>query len=94
VAEKIISTLTLSILKSVYNLISLIFFYKLYFIIISGYPKSILFKITFVLLLLYLIYKESFFYNIIDFLYRNSTTEFILSLIFIKEFYLSFKALL
>jgi len=40
--EKIIGTLTLSILKSVYTLISLIFSYKLYFIATLGYPKPLL----------------------------------------------------
>ena len=42
--EKIINTLTSSILKSIYTLISFIFFYKLYFIIIFKYSKFFLLK--------------------------------------------------
>jgi len=40
--EKIISTLTLSILKSIYTLISSIMFYKLYFIVTLGYSQNLL----------------------------------------------------
>ena len=40
--EKIIGTLTLSILKSVYTLISPIFSYKLYSIVTPEYPKPFL----------------------------------------------------
>jgi hypothetical protein len=40
--EKIISTLTLSILKSIHTLISLIFSYKLYFIATFKHLKPLL----------------------------------------------------
>jgi hypothetical protein len=40
--EKIIGTLTLSILKSIYTLISLIIFVKLYSVITLEYPEPLL----------------------------------------------------
>jgi hypothetical protein len=42
VPEKMIGTLTSSILKSVHTLISPIFSYKLYSVATPGYPKSLL----------------------------------------------------
>jgi hypothetical protein len=77
--EKIIGTLTSSILKSVHTLISLIFSYKLNHVRIIALMPDL---------------QRVSLYSIIDFLYHSSTTELIPSPILIKESYPSSKALL
>jgi hypothetical protein len=90
--KKIIGTLTLSILKSIYTLISPIIFYKLCSIATPRHLKPLLLENhTYIVALTPNLQRVSF-YNIIEFLYYSSTTELILSLILIKGSYPSSKA--
>jgi hypothetical protein len=91
--EKMISTLTLSILKSIYTLISLIFSYKLYSVATPEYLKSILLENHVCIIALTLDLQRVSFYNIIGFLYHISTTELLPFLILVKRSYLTFKTL-
>jgi hypothetical protein len=81
VPEKIIGTLTLSILKPIYTFIPLIIFYKLYSIATLGHPKPLLLEYHVVIVVLTLDLYRVFFYSITEFLYRSSTTKLILPLI-------------
>jgi hypothetical protein len=92
VPEKIIGTLTLSILKSVHTSISPIFSYKLYSVTTPGHPKPLLLENYVCIIALTPDSQRVSFYNVTDFLYHNSTTELILSLILIKGSYPSSKA--
>jgi len=94
VPKKIISTLTLSILKSVYTLISLILFNKLYSVATLGQLKPLLLEYYVRIVALMPNLQRVSFYSIIEFFYYSFTTKLILFLILIKGFYLSFKALL
>jgi hypothetical protein len=69
---KIIDTLNLNILKSIYTIISLIMFCKLYFIAIPKYFKPLLLEnyIRFVALMLDSIRVS--FYNLIEFFHYSS----------------------
>jgi hypothetical protein len=87
VPEKIIGTLTLSILKSVHTLISPIFSYNLYSVATPGHPKPFLLENYGRIVALTPDLQRISFYSVIDFLYHSSTTEFILSLILIKGSY-------
>jgi hypothetical protein len=91
--EKIIGTLTLSILKSIYTLISFIFSYKLYSIATFKYFKSIPLENHVRIIALMPNLQRVSFYNIIGFLYYIFTTELLLSLILVKRSYLTFKTL-
>jgi hypothetical protein len=82
--KKIIGTLTLSILKSVYTLISPIFFYKLYSVATPGYPKPLLLENYVRIVALTPNLWIVFVYSIIEFLYRNSAIKLLLLLILIK----------
>jgi len=92
VPEKMIGILTLSILKSVHTLISLIFSYKLYSMATPGHFKPLLLENHVRIIALTLNSQRVSFYNIIDFFYYSSITELIPSLILIKESYPSSKA--
>jgi hypothetical protein len=74
--------------------ISLIFSYKLYSVAIPEYPKLLLLENHVRIIALTPNLQRVSYYNIIDFLYYNSTTELISSLILIKKSYPSSKALL
>ena len=91
--KKMVDTLTLSILKSIHTLISLIIFYKLYSIATPRYPKPLLLENHVGIVALMPSLQRVSFYNITKFLYHSLTTELILSLILIKGSYPSFKAL-
>jgi hypothetical protein len=91
--EKLIGTLILSILKSVYTLISPIFSCKLYFIAIPGHPKPVLLENHVCIIAFTLDLQRVSFYSIIDFLYYIFTTKLLLSLILVKQSYLTSKAL-
>ncbi len=91
--EKIIGTLTLSILKSVHTSISPISSYKLYSVANPRHPKPLLLKNRVHIIALTPDLQSVSFYSVIDFLYYSSTTKLILSLILIKEPYLSVTAL-
>ena len=92
--EKIIGTLTLSILKSVHTLISPIFSYKFYSVATPRHPKPFPLENHGCIVALISDLQRVSFYSITDFLYHSFTTELILSLILIKGSYLSSKALL
>jgi hypothetical protein len=92
VSEKIIGTLTSSIIKSVYTLISPIFSYKLCSVAIPGYPEFLLLENHVRIIALIPDLQRVFFYSIIYFFYCSSTTELLLSLILIKGSYPSSKA--
>jgi hypothetical protein len=77
--EKIISTLTLSILKSMHTLISLIFSYKLYFIATLKHLKPFLLENHIRIIAFMLDLQRVSFYSIIDFFYYNFITKLILS---------------
>jgi hypothetical protein len=82
--EKIIGTLTLSILKSIHTLISPIDSYKLCSVATPRHPKPLqpeyhIYIVTFILDL-----QRVSFYSIIDFLYHSSTTKLLPSLILVK----------
>jgi hypothetical protein len=93
VPEKIIGTLTSSILKSIHTSMSPIFFYKLYSVATPGHPEPLPLEIHVRIIALTPDLQRVSFYSIIDFLYYRSTTELILFLILIKGSYPSSKAL-
>jgi hypothetical protein len=70
--EKIISTLTLSILKSIYTLISLIFPYKLYSVATPGYLKLLLLENHVCIIAFIPDLQRVSFFNVIGFLYHSS----------------------
>jgi hypothetical protein len=86
--EKIIGTLTSSILKSVHTLISPIFSYKLYSVATPGHPKPLPLENHVRIIALTPDLQRVSFYSIIDFLNHSSTIKLIPSLILIKESYL------
>ena len=90
--KKIIGTLTLSILKSMHILISLIIFYKSCSVATPRHPKPLLLENRIYIVTLTPDLQRVSFYSIIVFLHHISTTELILSPIFIKESYSSSKA--
>jgi len=92
VPEKMIGTLTSSILKSVHTSISLIFSYKLYSVATPGHPEPLLLENHIRIIALIPDLQRVSFYSVIDFLYHSSTTKLIPSLILIKESYPSSKA--
>jgi hypothetical protein len=92
VPEKMIGTLTSSILKSGHTSISPIFSYKLYFMATPRHLKPFRLENHVRIIALTPDLQRVSFYNVIDFLDHSSTTELILSLILIKESYPSFKA--
>jgi len=92
VPEKIIGTLTSSILKSVHTSISPIFSYTLYSVATLRHPEPLPLENHVRIIALTPDLQGVSFYNIIDFLHHSSTTELILSLILIKGSYPSSKA--
>jgi hypothetical protein len=92
VPEKIIGTLTSSILKSVHTSISPIFSYKLCSVATPGHPKPFPLENHVRIVALMPDLQRVSFYSVIDFLYHSSTTELILPLILIKGSYPSSKA--
>jgi hypothetical protein len=94
VPEKMIGTLTSSILKSVHTSISSIFSYKLYSMATPRHPEPLLLENHVCIIALTPDLQRVSFYSLIDFFYYSSTTELIPSSILIKESYLSSKALL
>jgi hypothetical protein len=92
IAEKMIGTLTSSILISMYILISPIFFYKSCSVAASGYSKTLLLENHVHIVALMPDLQRVSFYSVIEFLYHSSTTELLLSQILIKGSYLSSKA--
>jgi hypothetical protein len=94
VLEKIIGTLTSSILKSVHTSISLIFSYKLYSVATPRHLKPLLLENHVCIIALTLDLQRVSFYSITDFLHYSSTTKLIPSLILIKKSNPSSKALL
>ena len=80
-----IGTLTLSVLKSIHILISLIIFYKLYSVITLGYIKLLLLENRIHIVALTHNLQRASFYYIIRFLYHSSITELILILNTYKE---------
>jgi hypothetical protein len=93
VPEKMISTLTSSILKSVHTSISPIFSYKLYSVATPEHSESLLLENHVRIIALTPDLQRVFFYSVIDFLYHSSTTKLLSSLILIKRSYLTSKAL-
>jgi hypothetical protein len=93
VPEKIIGTLTLSILKSMHTSIPPIMFYKLHSVATLGHPKTLLLEYHVRIVALTPDLQRVSFYSITEFLHHSSTTELILSLILIKGSYPSSKAL-
>ena len=89
-----IGTLTCSILKSMDTLISPIIFYKLCSVATPKHPKRLLLENRIYIVALTPDLQRVSFYSIIAFLYYSSTTKLILSLILLKESYLSSKALI
>jgi hypothetical protein len=89
-----IGTLTLSILKSVHTSMSLIIFYKLCSMATPAHLKPLLLENHVCIVALTPDLQRVSFYSVTEFLYHSSTTELILSLIFIKGSYPSSKALL
>jgi hypothetical protein len=92
VPEKIIGTLTSSILKSVHTSISPVFYYKSYSMATPGHPEPLLLENHVRIIALTPDLQSVSFYSVIDFLHHSSTTELIPSPILIKEPYLSSKA--
>jgi hypothetical protein len=84
VPEKIIGTLTLSILKYIHTLISPIFSYKLYSVATPGYPKLLSLENHVRIIALTPDLQRVSFYSLIDFLHHSSTTELIPSPILYK----------
>jgi hypothetical protein len=78
----------------VHTLISPIVFYKLCSVATPRHFKSLLLENRIYIVALTPDLQRASFYSIIVFLCHNSTTELILSLILLKEFYPGFKALL
>ena len=87
-----IGTLTSSILKSMYTLISPIFSYKLCSVATPGHPEPFPLENHGRIVALTPDLQRISFYSVINFLYYSSTTELILSLILIKRSYPSSKA--
>lgn len=84
--EKLIGTLTSSILKSVHTLVSPIFTYNLYCITTPYYPKYFRFKnYVYTIIFTLDLYRVSF-YSVIDFLYYSLTNILLLPLIPIEGF--------
>ena len=90
--EKIISTLTLSILKSVHTLKSPIFSYKLYSMATLRHFKPLLLENYNRIIAFMPNLQRVSFYSVIEFLYHSSTTKVIPSLILIRGSYLGCKA--
>ena len=88
-----IGTLTLNILKSVYTLRSLIIFYKSCSIATPEHSKPLLLKNHIHIIALMPDLQRVTFYSATEFLHHSSTTELLLSLIYIKRSYPSSKAL-
>jgi hypothetical protein len=82
--ENIISTLTLSILKYVHTLISLIYFYEFIPVATPGHPEPLLLENHGYIIALTPDLQRVSYYNITDFLYHSSTTELLLSLTLVK----------
>jgi hypothetical protein len=76
----------------VHTLISPIFFYKLYSVVIPGHFKPLLLENHVHIVALTPNLQKIFFYSVIEFLYYSSIIELIPSLILVKESYLSSKA--
>ena len=77
--KKIIGTSTLSILKSVYILISPIIFYKLYSVATYRYPKPLSLENHIYIIVLTSNLQRVSFYSVTEFLHYSSTTKLILS---------------
>ena len=91
--EKIIGTLTSSILKSLHTLMSLISFNKLSSVATPGHPKPLPLPNHLRIVALAPDLERVSIYSVIKFLYHSSTIKLLLLLILIKWLYLSFKAL-
>jgi len=87
VPEKMIGTLTSSLLKSVHTSISPIFSYKLCSVATPGHPKPLSLQNHVRIVTLTPDLQRMSFCSVIDFLYHSSTTELLLSLILIKGSY-------
>jgi hypothetical protein len=92
--EKIIGTLTSSILKSVHTSISPVFSCKSYSVATPGHPEPFSLKNHVRIIALMPDLQSVSFYSVIDFLHHSFTSELIPSPILIKEPYPSSKALL
>jgi hypothetical protein len=92
VPGKIIGTLTSSILKFVYTLISLTFSYELYSVATPGHSKPFLLENHGRIIDLTPDIQRVSIYNIIDFLYYSSIIKRIVSLILMKGSYPRSKA--
>jgi hypothetical protein len=92
VPEKMIGTLTSSILKSVHTLMSPISFYKLYSVATPEHLELLLLENHVRIITLTPDLQRVSFYTITDFFHHSSSIELILSLILIKGSYSSSKA--
>jgi hypothetical protein len=92
VPEKIIGTLTSSILKSVHTPMPPVFSYKSYSVATPGHPEPLPLKNHIRIIALTPDLQSVSYYSVIDFLHHSSTTELIPSPILIKEPYPSSKA--
>jgi hypothetical protein len=93
VLEKMIGTLTLSILKSIYTSISLIIFVKLYSVTTLEHPEPLLLENHVRIVALIPDLQRVSFYSVTKFLHHSSVNELVLSLILIEGSYPSSKAL-
>ena len=84
--EKLIGTLTSSILKSVHTIASPIIFYKLYYITTPDCPKCFRFKNYVYIIIFTLNLQRVSFCSVIDFLYHSLTNTLLLPLIPIEGF--------
>jgi hypothetical protein len=94
VPEKMIGTLTLSILKSIYTSISPIIFVKLYSVTTLEHPEPLLLANHVRIVALIPDLQRVSFYSVIELLHHSSINELVLSLILIEGSYPSSKALL
>jgi len=94
VPKNMIGALTLSILKSVHTLISIVMFNKLCSVATPRHPKPLLLENRVRIVALTPDLQRVSFCSATKFLHHSSTTEFILSLIPLKGSYPSSKALI
>jgi hypothetical protein len=91
--RKMIGTLTSTILKPMYTIISPISFYKLYSVATPGHSEPLLLLYHLRIVVLAPDLQRVSFYSVIKFLYHSSTIKLLLLLIRIKWLYLCFQAL-
>ncbi len=90
--EKMIGTLTPSILKSVHTSVSPKFSYKIYSVATPGHPEPLPLENHVRIIAFTPDLQRVSFYSVTDFLYHSSTTELLPSLILVKRSYLTSKA--